>query len=395
MSISYWQAEVGLPSAEVAAGPPVEIDCELCIVGGGIIGAGAAHWAAQAGLSGVVVEGREAALGASGRNAGFILSGIADNYARAVEKYGREAARELWALSVDNRNTMLAFAERLGVPVAHCGSLLLAESEEEAAALEASARLLDEDGFPGEFTPYDPLARGFVAALRRPADGVTQPAALSRALLQESGFELLSHSPVDRFEEQEEHVLVHSARATIRARWLLLATNAWSPRLHPYFEDKVFPMRGQMYVTEPAPLLFDTAGYSHFGFWYFRQIPEAGQPGLGRWLMGGGRHLHFDSENHNPSEAPSAPVQADLEAWTARHFPEFAALPITHRWAGTMGFTPDGLPLVGWLPDHERVAFCVGFNGHGMGLGVLVARRAIQMIRAGDPPGLFDARRLG
>jgi glycine/D-amino acid oxidase-like deaminating enzyme len=181
---------------------------------------------------------------------------------------------------------------------------------------------------------------------------------------------------------------------TIRAKWVLLAANAWSAQVHPYFVGKVIPMRGQIYVTEPAPLIFDTAGYSHYGYWYFRQIPEPERPGYGRWLVGGGRHLHFDTENDNPSEEPSGPVQADLEAWTARHFPEFAGLNITHCWAGIMGFTPDGLPLVGILPGHDCIAFAVGFNGHGMGLGVLVAKQALALLLDGALPGLFDARRL-
>ena len=394
MTTSFWQAQAGLPRTSEALPHLGTIQTDLCIVGAGIIGSGVAYFAAQQGLRGLVVEARDAAMGATGRNAGFILSGIADNYASAVRKYGRDTARELWALSIENRNLMLHFSEELGVPTDRCGSLLLAESDEEAEEMARSADLLAEDGFPGEFTPYDPLNRGFLAGLRRPADGVTQPALLNRALLQSSGFDLVYGSPVTRIESDGHTVIVHSKRATIRARYLFLATNAFSAQLHPYFENKVVPMRGQIYITEPAPLVFDTAGYSHFGFHYFRQVPEPGQPGYGRWLLGGGRHLFFDSENNNWSIEISDALQAHLESWTARHFPEFANLPITHRWAGTMGFTTDGLPLVGLLPGHERTAFSVGFNGHGMGLGVMVARRALDLLLEGHDPGIFSVSRL-
>ncbi len=393
-SISFWQSQLGLPGKDEPPAAPVEIETELCIVGGGIIGAGLAHWAAQQGLSGVVVEAREAALGASGRNAGFVLSGIAASYDVAVQHYGRDAARELWALSIENRNVMLALAEQFGVFHWRCGCLLLAESVAEAEALERSATLLHEDGFAGTFVADALHERGFFAGLQRAEDGVTQPAALSRALLQQSGFDTIFGSPVLSIEESSEGVIVRSARATVRARWAMLATNAWSATLHPYFEGKVTPMRGQVYVTEPAPMSFDTAGYSHYGYWYFRQVPTPERPGYGRWLIGGGRHLHFDTENNKLSEQPSAPVQADLEAWTARHFPEFAEVPIAQRWAGVMGFTADGLPLVGTLPDHKRVGFAVGFNGHGMGLGVLVAKQALALLLEGTPTPLFDARRL-
>jgi glycine/D-amino acid oxidase-like deaminating enzyme len=37
----------------------------------------------------------------------------------------------------------------------------------------------------------------------------------------------------------------------------------------------------------------------------------------------------------------------------------------THRWAGSMGFTPDWLPLVGELPGREGVWVSLGYSGHG------------------------------
>lgn len=394
MTISYWQAQAGLPGRDAPPTDIIEVETDLCIVGAGIIGAGAAQWAAQAGVHGVVVEAREAALGASGRNAGFVLTGVAASYYAAVRDYGREKARDLWQVSIDNVAQMLTWAQAYKIPTAQSGSLLLAESEQEADELRQSAEMLEEDGFPGDFTPYDPLNRGFFASLARPNDGVTQPALLSRAVLEHSGFPLIAGSPVTGFSEQGGWVTVESQRATIRARQVLLCTNAWSESVHPYFVGKVSPMRGQIYISDPAPLVFDTAGYSHYGYWYFRQVVEANQPGYGRWLIGGARHLHYDTENNNPSEAISGGVQSDLEAWTARHFPELTDFAIDRRWAGIMGFTTDGLPLVGKLPGYERVGFCVGFNGHGMGLGVMVAKRAVQLLLEGKDPGLFDASRL-
>ena len=219
-------------------------------------------------------------------------------------------------------------------------------------------------------------------------------AALSRALLAHSGATVIAGSPVRGWYEDGDHVVVRSARATVRARWLLLATNAWSARIHPYFHQKVTPMRGQIYLTEPGPLLFETAGYSHYGYYYYRQIPEAEDPTRGRWLIGGARHRNFATENNVLDESTGDAVQRDLERWTATHFPEFAELPVAHRWAGLMAFTSDGQPLVGTLPEQPKVGFAVGFNGHGMGLGILVVRQALAHLIDGEPSRLFDARRL-
>lgn len=399
-STSFWQKEVGLPrfvwGKEAPSGGDVPLaETDLCIVGGGIAGNGAGYFARQRGVDALILDAREPALGASGRNAGMVLSGIADSYAAAVGKYGLEATRELWQLSIDNREMMLALADEHGVPYTRCGSWLLADNAEEAELLAESHRLLDEAGFAHEYSPNPPLGRDFLAGLYRPADSVINPAHLVSALSQ-AGPKVIHSGLVTGLEEAPDgRVRVISSQGVVLARRVLLATNAYSVLLHPYFADKIRPCRGQIQVSEPAPMVFHQAGYSHFGYYYYRQIPLAEDPSMGRWLMGGARHLHFDTENDTFDDQPTQPVQESLHAYTARYFPELADVPVAHEWAGTMAFTADGLPIVGALPDLPQVTFCVGFNGHGMGLGVKVVERAIGLLLDGTSPGIFGVERLG
>lgn len=396
LSISYWQETAGLPSPALAAPPSAVIETDLCVVGGGVTGIGAAYFAGAQGLDVVVLEGREPALGASGRNAGMVLSGVVDSYAEAVRLYGRAAARELWQLSIDNRETVLALADQLGVAYDRCGSWLLADEEDEAAQLAASHQLLAEDGIAHEYVATDPLGRGFLAGLHRPDDAVIHPARLVRALSAAARARVISGAPVVGFAQRQDGcVEVISREVRVIAERVLINTNAYARLLDPYFAGKVFPYRGQIQVSEPGPMVFRQAGYSHFGYWYFRQIPEADNPNLGRWLIGGARHLHFDTENHTFAETTTDAVQQDLRDYTLRYFPELASVPISHRWAGIMGFTADGLPLIGTLPHLPAVAFCVGFNGHGMGLGLMVTRRALDWMYNGGERGVFAVERLG
>ena len=396
---SFWQQSIGLPAPAPDEAEPLELETNLCIVGGGVIGSSIAWFARQAGIDALLLDARQPALGATGRNAGMALCGIADSYASAVKQYGRQAAKELWQLTIHNREMMLGLAAELGVSHERCGSWLLADCGEEAAALAESARLLQADGFDHHFTPADPFGRGFLAGLHRPDDGVLQPAHFNRALVEASGVPVISGAAVTEIATGGAGLRVISSGATVRARRVLLATNGYAPLFHPFFQGKVHPVRGQIQVSEPAPLVFPVAGYSHFGYYYFRQVVEANQPGpgqpeMGRWLIGGARHLNFATENQQTDESTSAKVQADIAAYTAQYFPELAAVPISHRWAGTMGFTDDGLPLVGELPDLPGVFYCVGFNGHGMGLGIKVAERAFGLMTEGVHPGIFDGARL-
>lgn len=59
---------------------------------------------------------------------------------------------------------------------------------------------------------------------------------------------------------------------------------------------------------------------------------------------------------------------------------------ITARWSGTMGFSPDGMPMIGQVLG-DRVWFCGGFTGHGMSLGFRTAQAAVDAMLGGSVDG--------
>ena len=382
MSISFWQHTTQLPNPVPPAGPVADLRTEVCIIGGGIAGASAAYMLHKAGIRSVILEAREPALGATGRNAGMLIAQIGGNYGEAVRMYGRLRARELWQFTVRNREASIHLAEKLGVPVRRCGHWQWAETAEEAAELADAARLMQEDELPVTFYDHDPLGRGFTAALETTEDATIHSAQFVLALIQASQAQVITYSPVTAIEPTPtgRQMRVISGRATVTCKNVFVATNAYTGQLLPQFADQVTPMRGQIYVTEPAPLILERSGSAHYGYYYFQQIPEPSQPGYGRWLMGGARHTHFETENGHYEEEPTAEIQAHLEDFTARHFPELAHVPIAHRWAGTMGFTDTALPLIGQLPEMPRVTYCVGFTGHGMALAIKSVETALMQM---------------
>ncbi len=76
----------------------------------------------------VITEMRDVALGASSRNAGFMITGPDTYYHRAIEHYGHDNTRELWALSDKTHKYWREFAKLGSVRLDNCGSMLLAES---------------------------------------------------------------------------------------------------------------------------------------------------------------------------------------------------------------------------------------------------------------------------
>src|SRR5690606_40624403 len=63
---------------------------DVLVIGAGLVGCSAAYFASQTGHEVVITEMRDIAMGASGRNAGFMISGLDTYYHRAVEEYRSE-----------------------------------------------------------------------------------------------------------------------------------------------------------------------------------------------------------------------------------------------------------------------------------------------------------------
>jgi glycine/D-amino acid oxidase-like deaminating enzyme len=380
MTVSIWQADDTQPVYET----------DVLIVGAGLVGCAAAYFAVQAGRSVVITDMRDVGLGASSRNAGFMITGPDTYYHHAVERYGHDQTRELWALSEHTHRIWRGFVDKADVPFEACGSLLLAESAEEAKELQQAARMLNADGIPVEYSDTDPLERGYFAAIRQPWDGAVQPLMLARGVLAESGAALVANNEMYRLEQPDaERVIVYTRQYRFAARHVLLCTNAYSPQIHPYFEGKVIPTRGQCLVTAPLKdNVMPVCGYSDYGYMYYRMTFD------NRLLIGGGRKLYKALEGGTTDDRVTDPVQRYLDAYLRDKFPDVDA-PVARRWAGIMGFSVDGLPLVGTLPGMPRVGFAVGFHGHGLAFGAGVAERAVDHLLTGASPGVVDARRLG
>ncbi len=380
MSVSIWQADDTQPWQDV----------DFLVIGAGLAGCTAAYFAAQAGHDVVITDAKDLAFGASSRNAGFMITGLDTYYHRALERYGSQVVREMWDISQKSIRYWREFAQMGDVRLDECGSMLLAETEEEAQELAQAARAMEANGLTLEFIEGDPLGRGYHAAIRQPQDAAVQPYELVQTICQASGARLIPNNELYALEQPDEEIVIaYTRQFRFRARYVMLCTNAYSPFVHPYFVGKVIPTRAQVLVTAPlknGPVV-GTCGYSDYGYMYYRDTFD------GRLLIGGGRNHYREQEHDTADDRVTDPIQQTLEAYLRRRFPDVDA-PIERRWAGIMGFSVDGLPLVGTLPQMSRVGFAVGFTGHGLSLGAATVERAVDHLLNGAPLGAVDAARL-
>jgi len=335
---------------------------DVLVIGGGITGVSLLHHLDRRGVDAVLVERSHLASGASGRNAGFLLAGVADCYANAVRVFGRARARDIWEMTLENHAEEIAAIDPKEVGYRRTGSVILASGDEEAKLLAESAQLLHEDGFDCSWDEK---------ALTNPMDGELTPSLLVGAFARQAppgavreGVEVTAIEP-----GSDGDVLVHADGEECRAGCVILATNAYTPQLLP--QVGITPRRAQMLASEPErERLCETPTYSHFGYRYWRQLPS------GEVLVGGWRDTAYDVEV-GYDERPTANIQSHLEDHLRRLGADGV---VTHRWAGTMGFTETGLPLIGPVDGMPNVYLCAGYNGHGMGFAFMSAKQLVDML---------------
>lgn len=367
MSVSHWRR----------VGQPVEAPgADTVVIGSGITGLAAAYELCERGQVVHILERHTLGWGASTRNAGFLMRGLAENYAFVCEHLGRDTAQLVWRWCQDNLELLKArYAIDELASYQDRPSAIVAMSEEEAGELEASAKLMNEDGFEchlkhsGSDTLWWNLTP--TVALINPGDGAVNPwdlvRAMRRALFDRFAgrVTLTENAEVTRLTEGD----VLTAEAMYPCDRVLVCTNAWARELLPSLGSLVAPNRGQMMALEAPGVTLDASYYLNRGSEYIRQT-------LDGTIILGGKRTFREAEERTSSDAVSPEIQAELERYARSVLKtEFEVLA---RWAGTMGFSPSGLPIIARAEECAgEVWFCGGLTGHGMSLGARAAKAAV------------------
>ncbi|HEV8479883.1 MAG TPA: FAD-binding oxidoreductase [Candidatus Eisenbacteria bacterium] len=399
MPPSVWLDRKDAPRFEILS---ERVTADVCVIGGGISGVALTWFLRERGVSVALVERDAIASAASGRNAGFLLAGLASSYSELIERWGRTRARAALSLSAENREwtARLVHEERIACDHARHGAWVLAGDATEAQAMRASAAPQAEDGLPGTWheaaalpAPYA-AREAFHGGLFVEGDGELDPVRFVWGLAERARARrarIFEGARVEAIVAEPGGVRISCARGEyISAASAVVATNAWMPELLPETASWTAPKRAQMLATAPWPArVFEHPAYARHGYDYWRQTPD------GRVLLGGCRDRDLEGEVGYDAR-PTGTIQAHLDAFLSAM--GLAAAPVTHRWAGIMDFTPDGLPLVGAMPGRERVFVLGGYTGHGMGWAISCARGLTERLCAPGSPafagGLCEPARL-
>lgn len=388
MSTSYWLDKSSNTFEEV----------DIAIVGAGIAGLSVAYWLEKEdpSLKIIILEKLELAGGATGRNAGFITCGSVEHFNRLVERWGPERAKEIWNFSEENLNLLkqeiIDNPEELEFD--HNGSFSLASTDSEFGELKKTAQLMEQFGIGVEVLDEQNVIRrlganNFVGGIRYLGDASVHPVKLCQKIFSRlNSTKIYFHTELHRYEMADDgNVELHTNTQNFKTGALIFATNGYSADLNSYFADKIYPTRGQILRTQPVKRFMEGPCYANFVLDYFRQLHD------GSVLIGGFRQLEKATEV-GYSDHITETIQNALYEFLQKHIPHLESKKVTHRWAGIMGFSADGQPLIGSLPNNQQIFFSAGFTAHGLGLAFHCGKALVDLMFQRPIPDFISARRF-
>ncbi|KXT06277.1 hypothetical protein AC578_9106 [Pseudocercospora eumusae] len=414
---SYWQQPPTRPLADLQSSKlPNNVD--VVIIGSGITGCSVARQllAQDAGLHIAMLDARQICSGATGRNGGHVKAVPEVSYADLVPRIGREKAREVVDFTLANVEELFAVAATLSTEL---------QRYSEIRRVESVNLFTDDSGFSRmqaileDFRAHNPdlvnrmrvLSKGELGeryGVANASGGVTSQAGAAwpyrlitgilSGLLELHGerFSIDAHTPVQSIVFDGNTYSLRTSRGEIKASRVVHATNGHAGHLLPGLRGPLWPMRGQMTAQTPHAS-FGIRGSRSYSIHYrssFDYITQSGEGG--ELFVGGGLILsepHHELGNPVDDSNATLPV-AHLGGIMDATFGRPVRSEIKAAWTGVMGFTADGLPLVGKLPktatirdgDGEYVA--AGYNGYGMPNAWLCGKHVANLIlgKADDQP---------
>lgn len=389
---SYYVASAG----EIPDYPALDgsLDCDVCVVGGGLAGISTALNLAERGLRVVLLEGSKLGHAASGRNGGQVINGYACDIDTIGRALGETAAKAAWDMSLEAIDII---EQRVRQHAIDCdwqrGHVVAAVSPKKYR------ELVDWHGDAAQRFGYDhytlwdqPTLRShldsprYVGGLYDALGGHIHPLkyalGLARAA-QAAGVRIFEQTPVSRVERGAQPK-AHTARGVVSCRQLVLAANVFVDELAPELGQKIMPVGTYVITTEPlgaarAQGLINpnfAVADNQFVLDYYRLTAD-------HRLLFGGKVSYSGLPPTNLKEA----MRRDM----LRVFPQLADVKIEHGWGGFVDITMNRAPHWGQLS--ENIYFCQGFSGHGVAVTGLAGKLIAEAI-AGDDARLALFGRL-
>lgn len=357
-----------------------DVEVDVAIVGGGIIGATVAAAFAAAGVRVGLLEAALIGHGSTAASTALLMQEPDEPLVSLERRYGRAAAARIWELSRQATRDFVTMIRQRGIAcdLVERDSIYYTTGTD-ADPLRVEQRRRRAAGFGGRWLGADALRRrtglAGAGAILTIGNAQLDPYRACVGLLRSAehgGARIFETSEVRRIDTSRLGVTLVTRAASMRARRVVIATGYATRAFKPLAGR--FQMK-HTYVLATSPIgsrvrrelgltdvmVWDTDRPYHYARW----APDR------RLLLGG-------------ADRPVVPARRRAAAFiegtrTLREYfdglyPPLAGVAIDYAWEGLFATTPDGLPYIGPHRRYPRHLFALGYGGNGMTFGSLAAR---------------------
>ena len=367
--------------------PPLarDLECDVAIVGGGIIGLTSALLLQRAGARVAVLEQRRIGDGTSGNTTAKVTSLHGLTYASLASQHDQETARAYGEANEYGLQQVVDLAEELAIDcdLRRKPAYTYTEDPAERGKIEDEVSAAQALGLPATYTEETDLPFGIAAAVRFDEQAEFQPvkylAGLAEALDRE-GQTVYEHTRVVGAKgtgvETEAGQAVVAERVIVATHLPFIDRGLFFARSHP---ERSYALSVRLDGPVPQGMYLSTESPAHT----LRAIPWADGE---RFLVGG--------ESHPMGKGDSVESYRKVEAFARRRF---KVASVEHRWSAHDHRPEDGLPYIGAAtPFSDRVLTATGMRKWGLALGTAAAAILRDAVDGRQNPWAraFSTRRL-
>lgn len=369
------------------------VSTDIVVVGGGYTGLSTAYHIKQLspGSDVTLIESDIIGYGASGRNAGFVMTLFGFTLSLTKLRFGRARAREahLYMERAVDYTKEIIEKNSLDCEFEFPGFLRVATTQQYVKRLQQELNIREKLGLTGiRWIDKNGVREKinsdtYLGALQENRCGMFNPAKFvweMKRLCEESGVKIFENTPALTV-QLKPTVTVKTPGGVIHAEKIMLALNAYA-RQNRLLRRKQTPVITHIVLTRPL----DEKELQSIG-WKERQGIEDARNLVhyyrltsdNRLLMGGGNVGLTFGNTVDPGS--NEKIIADLKDHVRRTFPDLADVEFTHQWSGPVSVPVDMSPAMGYMRDKSAV-YSLGCVGHGVSItqlnGYVAARLLLE-----------------
>ena len=358
-----------------------DIEVDVCVVGGGFAGLSSAIELADRGYTVAVLEANHIGFGASGRNGGQIIAGLACEQDVIEKALGFDAAKQVWNMTLEALDLVRERVKRFNI---NCdlqdGFLGVSVNEKKGKNLRVWFDYMQkrynyaaewiQPAYIKKWIDSPRYFNGYYDKLSGHLHPLNYCLGLAKGAVS-LGVQIFQHSAVTAM-QQGESVILRSQRGQVKAKFVVLAGNMYlpeiAPQLAPKIANRIMPVGTYIIGTEPiesslaARLIPSNAAVcdTNFVLDYFRLSKD-------KRMIYGGRVSYSAMTPPNLTQS--------MQARMVETFPQLKNTKVEYTWGGFVDISMNRAPDFGRIAPN--IYYLQGFSGHGVALtgmaGKLVA----------------------